>query len=167
MLSPLLFTIIVEARSHDFRTGCPWELLYANDLVIVAESYGQLKVRLKNGKDGQEEKGVKVNVGKTNVLYSKHDVLKSKIASANSIFCLSCRNWVHKRCSCIKTTLRNCKDFVCKSCSTTAGADDPFPTCITTNKDNFKVASEFCYLVDVIRLASGCIDAVSARIRLA
>ena len=180
VLSPLLFIIIVEALSREFRTGCPWELLYANDLVIVAESYGQLKVRLKNGKDGLEEKGVKVNVGKTKILCSRHDILKSKIASvkfpsgvcmkgvgANSIVCLSCRNWVHKRCSRIKATLRNRKDFVCKNCLTTAGADDPFPTCIATRKDNFKVASEFCYLVDPIGQASGSIDAISACIRLA
>ena len=71
----------MEALSREFRTGCPWELLYADDLVIVAESLGALKVRLKNWKDGLEEKGLKVNVGKTKVLCSTHDVPKSKIAS--------------------------------------------------------------------------------------
>ena len=58
MLSPLLFIITIEARSHEFRTGCPWELLYADDLVIVAESLGELKVRLKNWKDGLKKKGL-------------------------------------------------------------------------------------------------------------
>ena len=48
VLSPLLFIIVMEALSLEFRTGCPWELLYVNDLVIVAESLGELKVRLKN-----------------------------------------------------------------------------------------------------------------------
>ena len=118
VLSPLLFNIIAETLSREFRTGCPWELLYAN--VIVAESYGELKVRLKNGKDGLEEKRVKVNVGKAKVLCSRHDVFKSKIPSvkfscgvcmkgvgANSILYLSCRNSVYKRCSRIKATLRN------------------------------------------------------------
>ena len=60
VLSPLLFIIVMEALSHEFRTGCPWELLHADDLVIVAESLGELKVRLKNWKDGMEEKGFKV-----------------------------------------------------------------------------------------------------------
>ena len=118
VLSPLLFIIIAETLYREFRTGCPWELLYAN--VIVAESYGELKVRLNNGKDGLEEKRVKVNVGKAKVLCSRHDVFKSKIPSvkfscgvcmkgvgANSILCLSCRNSVYKRCSRIKATLRN------------------------------------------------------------
>ena len=33
VLSPLLFVIVLEALSLEFRTGCPWELLYADDLV--------------------------------------------------------------------------------------------------------------------------------------
>ena len=32
VLSPLLFIIVLEALSREFRTGCPWELLYADDL---------------------------------------------------------------------------------------------------------------------------------------
>ena len=107
------------------ETGCPWELLYADDLIIVAESLGELKVRLKNWKDGLEEKGLKVNVGKTKVLCSRHDGSKSKIVSikflccacmkgvrANSILFLSCQNWVLKRCSGIKASLRNCEDLI-------------------------------------------------------
>ena len=114
VLSPLLFIIIAETLSREFRTGCPWEILYAN--VIVAESYGELKVRLKNEKDGLEEKRVKVNVGKAKVLCSRHDVFKSKILyqismwcmyGRRSFLCLSCRNSVYKRCSRIKATLRN------------------------------------------------------------
>ena len=31
VLSPLLFIIVMEALSQEFRTGCPWELLYADD----------------------------------------------------------------------------------------------------------------------------------------
>ena len=34
VLSPFLFIVVVEALSCEFRTACPWELLYANDLVI-------------------------------------------------------------------------------------------------------------------------------------
>jgi hypothetical protein len=36
--SPLLFIIILEALSTEFRTGVPWELLYADDLFLIAES---------------------------------------------------------------------------------------------------------------------------------
>ena len=141
-------------ESCEFRTGCLWQLLYADDFVIVAESLGELKARLKNWKDGLKEKGLKVNVGMTNVLCSRHDVSKLKIASvkfpcgvcmkcvgANSVLCLSCRNWVHKRCSGIKTSLTNCEAFICKTCSTTIGAVDLFPTCVTIDRDELLVSS--------------------------
>ena len=38
VLSPLLFIIVLEALSREFRSGIPWEDLYADDLVIIAES---------------------------------------------------------------------------------------------------------------------------------
>ena len=38
VLSPLLFIIVLEALSREFRIRGPWEDLYANDLVIIAES---------------------------------------------------------------------------------------------------------------------------------
>ena len=38
VLSPLLFIIVLEALSREFRTGCPWELLYTDDLKISAWS---------------------------------------------------------------------------------------------------------------------------------
>ena len=37
-LSPLLFVIVMEAISREFRVALPWELLYANDLVVIAET---------------------------------------------------------------------------------------------------------------------------------
>ena len=38
VFSLLLFIIMVEALSLEFRSGVPWEDLYADDLVIIAES---------------------------------------------------------------------------------------------------------------------------------
>ena len=50
VLSPLLFIIVLEALSREFRTGCPWELLYADDLVITAEDPEELETKLSNWK---------------------------------------------------------------------------------------------------------------------
>ena len=44
VLSPLLFIIVLEALSREFRTGLPWELLYANDLVLMADSIEELEI---------------------------------------------------------------------------------------------------------------------------
>jgi len=37
-LSPLLFVIVMEAIFTEFRVALPWELLYADNLVAVAET---------------------------------------------------------------------------------------------------------------------------------
>ena len=38
-LSPLLllFVIVMEAISREFRVALPWELLYADDLAVIAD----------------------------------------------------------------------------------------------------------------------------------
>jgi len=45
-LSPLLFVIVVEAVSQEFWVALAWELLYANDLVVKAETEDILIRRL-------------------------------------------------------------------------------------------------------------------------
>ena len=40
VLSPLLFIVVLEALSQNFRAGVPWENLYVDDLVIISESLG-------------------------------------------------------------------------------------------------------------------------------
>ena len=62
VLSPLLFIIVLEALSREFRTGCPWELLYADDLMISAESMEELLVKVQTWKTEMEKKGLRVNM---------------------------------------------------------------------------------------------------------
>ena len=50
VLSPLLFIIVLEALSREFRSGIPWEDLYADDLVIIAESLEECVRRLQRTK---------------------------------------------------------------------------------------------------------------------
>ena len=45
-LSPLLFNIVMEALSREFRVSCTWELIHANDLAILSDSLVDLKNRL-------------------------------------------------------------------------------------------------------------------------
>ena len=53
-----------------FRTGTPWELLYADDLVISAETEEGLKMKLNKWKTEMEAKGLRVNMGKTKIMVS-------------------------------------------------------------------------------------------------
>ena len=48
--------------SREFCTGCPRELLYADDLMISAESMEELLVKLKTWNLEMEKKGLPVNM---------------------------------------------------------------------------------------------------------
>jgi len=50
-LSPLQFLMVMEALSREFRVALPWELLYADDLVVIAETKDALIKRLNEWKD--------------------------------------------------------------------------------------------------------------------
>ena len=69
-LSPLLFIIVMEALSREFRFSCPWELLYAEDLSTLNDSLADLKNRLADWKTSPETHGLRANVGKTEILVS-------------------------------------------------------------------------------------------------
>jgi len=58
-LSPLLFVIAMEAISREFRVALPWELLYADDLAVIAESEEELIKRLNEWKDSPGKRAVK------------------------------------------------------------------------------------------------------------
>ena len=46
VLSPLVFIIMLEDLSREFWAGVPWEDLYADDLVIIADSLEEFVGRL-------------------------------------------------------------------------------------------------------------------------
>ena len=47
VLSPLLFVIVLEALSMELLTCCPWETLYADDLMVSAQSMDELLAKLR------------------------------------------------------------------------------------------------------------------------
>ena len=60
--------MVLEALSLEFRTVCPWKLLYADDLVLIADSMDKLIEQFNRWKEGIESKGLKVNIAKTKVM---------------------------------------------------------------------------------------------------
>ena len=123
----MLFVIVMEAR--EFRVALPWELLYADDLAVIAETEEELIKRLKEWKDNVESKGMRVDMNKTKVMISgerqmvrQKDVrwpcgVCSKGVGSNSIQCSSCQKWVHKKCSGIKGSMSKvAKSFICRGC---------------------------------------------------
>ena len=69
-LSALLFVIVMEALSREFRVALPSELLYADNLVLTAQTEDDLIKRLNEWKDSMEKKGMRVNMNKTKVMIS-------------------------------------------------------------------------------------------------
>ena len=57
VLSPLLFVIVLEALSMEFRTGCPWEILYTDDLMVSAQFMDELLVKLRTWRSEMEKRG--------------------------------------------------------------------------------------------------------------
>ena len=54
VLTQLLFIIMLEAMSREFRAGVPWEFLYANGSVTIADSSEECDRRLLIWKEGME-----------------------------------------------------------------------------------------------------------------
>ena len=63
-LSPLLFVIVMEAISREFRVALPLELLYADDLVVISGTEDDLIKKLNEWKDNMEHRGMRVNMKK-------------------------------------------------------------------------------------------------------
>ena len=70
VLSPLLFVVVMEVLMQDVREGLLWELLYADNLVLMAESIEELKWKVLWWKECMQAKGLKMNIGKTKVMVS-------------------------------------------------------------------------------------------------
>ena len=128
VLSPLLFIIVLEALSREFHTSRPWEVLYADDLVLLADTMDELLSKLGNWKKHLEAKGLRVNMGKTKIMISGknlHSLRDSgkhrcgvcrKGVGSNSILCCGCQLWIHKKCSGIKSKLTADPSYKCKRC---------------------------------------------------
>ena len=68
VLSPLLFAAVMNVVSSEARSGLPSELLYADDLVIMASTMEQLGRRVADWRASLLGKGLKVNADKSKVM---------------------------------------------------------------------------------------------------
>ena len=179
VLSPLLFIIVLEALSREFRAGVPWEDLYADDLVIIADSLEECVRRLLIWKEAMEKKELRVNAGKTKVMIcgTGLDLLQSsgKYPCAvcrtgvgnNSIYCNGCKLWVHKKCSGLQRLTPN-PDYRCARCMGNARPIDGRPQSeVQVGPDKLEVVASFCYLGDMLSAGGGCEMAVTTRVKTA
>ena len=107
---------------REFCTGTPWELLYADDLVISAETEEGLKMKLNKWKTEMEAKGLRDNMGKTKIMVSRVNLQTLK--DSGKYPCSVCRNGVgsnsNKKYSGVIGSLKSNPDCRCSRCKGTA-----------------------------------------------
>jgi len=64
-LSPFLFTIIMDSLTNECRTRAPWQMMFADDIVLCAREKRELEEDLEQWRDALERRGMKVSRLKT------------------------------------------------------------------------------------------------------
>lgn len=178
VLSPLLFIIVLEALSKEFCVGLPWELFYADDLCLIAETEEELMKKIKCWKDAMKLKGLRVNMDKTKVMCCKLRTgqvensgkwpcaVCKRGVGANSINCTVCKQWVHKRCSGLTGSL-NVDGFECRRCVNGGERGEVKKEMEIDCDGKVECVSKFCYLGDMLGSGGGAEEASRARVRCA
>ena len=151
-----------KSYNESSALGSPGVDLYADDLVIIAESLEECVRRLLIWKEAMEKKGLRVNAGKTNIMIcgTGLDRLQSSGkfpctvcrtgVGSNSVFCNGCKHWVHKKCSGLKCLTKD-PDYRCTQCQGTACPLDGRPQrAVQVGLDKLEVVASFCYLGDML-----------------
>src|SRR3989442_671339 len=89
----------------------------------------------------------------------------------NSIWCTSCKKWIHKRCNRVVGSLAKAAkvgDFKCRNCSG-GGVKvvDGVRQVVLGAMEELEVVDKFCYLGDVIGKRGGAEETSRARVRCA
>ena len=176
-LSPLLFIIVMDRVCKKVRGGLPWELLYADDLILTAFSRDELIDKLRKWKRDMEAKGMRVNVGKTKVMWGEGEVRRDygvkfpcavcdRGVGSNSILCGTCGRWTHKKCSGVRGSLTKVKNFECRRCSREiAGEGERGCEKVEVEPGMFlERVSKFCYLGEMLGEEGGAELAVTNRV---
>src|SRR5580692_11344898 len=141
----------------------------------MAATKDQLVENIKRWKQGLEERGLRVNMGKTKVLKcrvrvgQKEDAGKwpcgvcRKGVGSNSIYCVLCKKWIHKACSGVKFKVTANANFQCSMC-TIGNSDDTteFRELSFRNTDKLDCVDRFCYLGDIMGAGGRVEDASRA-----
>ena len=122
--------------------------------------------RLLTWKEAMEEKGLRVNAGKTKIMICGKglDLLQSSGefpcavcrtgVGSNSIFCKGCKHWVHKKCSGLKCLTED-PDYRCTCCQGTESPGRPQRE-VQVGPDKLEVVASCCYLGNMLSAAGDC-----------
>ena len=109
ILSPLLLAIVMDEVTRDIREGVVKELLYADDMILLGNSWEEVESRVRL-KKALKTHGLKINVNKTTGVYTGGKVVRMQTrifpcsvcgngVGRNPSQCTKCQYSVHKKCS--------------------------------------------------------------------
>ena len=175
VLNPLFCILAFETLSHVFRAGVPWQLLYAEDPVLITDTQEEYISKVKAWKAGMESKGLHVNTKKTKFLVSDvgHDVLKksgkypctvySSGIGSNSLQCSQCKLWATRGAVALLDDWWSTKT-VCHRCIGKAWSiDSRTETEEDVDGPMLDVEATYCYLGDMLCSGGGCESAIGTR----
>ena len=67
-LSLFLFAIIIDRLTEDIRKDAPWDMLFADDIVLSRQNHREIEEDLEIWKDALERRGLKVSWSKAKYL---------------------------------------------------------------------------------------------------
>ncbi|XP_046849817.1 uncharacterized protein LOC124443369 [Xenia sp. Carnegie-2017] len=158
VLSPLLFACVMDVLTEEVRRkeGC-WCLLYADDIVLVAESKQKVMEWYREWKTAIEVKGLKVNEAKTKGMRCSRQV---EVKDSDK---WPCGVWERVGVNSIMWEMQ-VTDFECGTCRSGGRvAIERFEL----GDVSLEGVSEFKYLGDVLNDGGGCEQAVRNRVQAA
>ena len=177
ILSPLLFIIVMDEATRGARKGSPWELVYADDLIVTAETEQEVIESFERWRDAMKLRGLKVNMEKTKVMITgkkSSSKVKSgkypcgccgKGVGVNSLLCVNCKEWCHLRCSGLKS-VKGVHNFQCPKCRREEEREVAEGG-LRTKDGKIEEVTEFCYLGVVLDCEAGVERAVRTRVSAA
>ena len=64
-LSPFLFVVIMDRLTENIRKDAPWDMLFADDIVLCRQNHRELEEDLEIWRNALERRGLKVSRSKT------------------------------------------------------------------------------------------------------
>ena len=85
-LSPFLFVTIMDTLTEEVRSDIPWELIFADDIALLAESEKELQKKVQRWQTSLIKGGLKMNTEKSETLVSEREGdTKIKVKDVNGV----------------------------------------------------------------------------------
>ena len=176
-LSPLLFNLVMEEATKECTRQAPWSMLYADDLVLTAETWDGVVEEFKKWKMALEKRGMKVNMNKTKIMVTGKESVPIRSGrypcgvcgrgvGVNSVLCVQRSLWCHKRCSGLQR-VTGTTNSVCPACARGSSGYTVVDSSFTIDGATVAEVSSFGYLGDVFGQEGGAERTVKMRVAVA